>query len=203
MTGAQQALITLQDIDTGIDQLRHRRSHLPEQAELTAIDVETAALRQAASEAGVALDEIAGQQALVEADLSSTEARVDAVSRRLYGGTVSASRELQAMAADVESLKARASVLEDQVLELMERREPLDAALADLSGQIASLDARRQVTAAALRAEEAVVDADLARRLATPIRGGRVRPRRPAGQLRPAPGPVGRGGRGPSRREPL
>lgn len=166
MTGAQQALITLQDIDTGIDQLRHRRSHLPERAELTAIDVETAGLKQAASQAGAALDEIAGQQALVEAELSSTEARVEAVNKRLYGGTVSVSRELQAMAADVETLKARASVLEDQVLEFMEQREPLDAALADLSGQSGSLAARRQVTAAALRAEEAVVDAELARLVA-------------------------------------
>ena len=166
MTGAQQALITLQDVDTGIDQLRHRRSHLPARAELTGIDVKTAELKQAASQAAAALEEIAGQQALVEADLSSTEGRVEAVNKRLYSGTVSASRELQAMAADVESLKARASVLEDQVLELMERREPLDATLADLTGQMASLDARRQVTAAALLAEEAVVDAELTRLVA-------------------------------------
>jgi uncharacterized protein len=166
VTAAQQALITLQDVDTGIDQLRHRRSHLPERAELTAIDLEVAGCHQAASQTAAARDEIAGQQSVVEAELSSTEARAEAVSKRLYGGTVSASRELQAMAADVESLKARASLLEDQVLELMEQREPLDAALADLSARIGSLDARRQVTAAALRSEEAVVDAELARLVA-------------------------------------
>ena len=72
----------------------------------------------------------------MEAELAATEERAAAVNRRLYGGEVSASRELQAMAADVEALKARASVLEDQVLELMEEREPLDAQLALLTGQL-------------------------------------------------------------------
>ncbi len=86
----------------------------------------------------------------MEADLTATEGRAEAVNRRLYGGTVTAARELQALAADVESLKARASVLEDQVLELMESREPLEAELAGLSARLEALDARRQTAAAAL-----------------------------------------------------
>ena len=43
------------------------------------------------------------------------------------------------MAADVDSLKARASLLEDQVLELMELREPHDTRLAGLSAQLDAL----------------------------------------------------------------
>jgi uncharacterized protein len=157
------ALLSLQDIDIALQQHRHRRAHLPERAELTAIDQETAQLGRDVREIGAARDEIAGRQAAVEADLASAEARAAAVNARLYGGEVRASRELQAMVADVESLKARASALEDQVLELMELREPHDTRLASLSAQLDSLAARRTAVAAALVVSEAAADEELAR----------------------------------------
>jgi predicted nucleic acid-binding Zn-ribbon protein len=122
-----------------------------------------AGLDQAAVEAGHARDQIAEQQVGAEAELATIEGRAEAVSRRLYGGAVTASRELQALAADVESLKARASVVEDQVLELMEAREPLEAELTALSAEREVLDARRQAAAAALAVAEAGVDEELAR----------------------------------------
>jgi predicted nucleic acid-binding Zn-ribbon protein len=161
--GPLQALLGLQDADTALDQLRHRRSHLPPRAELSAIEQEMAGLDQAAGEAGTARDQVAEQQARAEAELAAIEERAEAVNRRLYGGTVTASRELQAMAADVESLKARASVIEDQVLELMEVREPLEADLAALASKREALDARRQEAAAALAVAEADVDQEMTR----------------------------------------
>jgi predicted nucleic acid-binding Zn-ribbon protein len=157
------ALLALQDIDTALQQHRHRRAHLPERAELTAIDQETAQLGRDVREIGAARDEIGGRQAAVEADLATAEARAAAVNARLYGGEVRASRELQAMVADVESLKARASALEDQVLELMELREPHDVRLASLSAQLDALTARRTAVAAALVVSEAAADEELAR----------------------------------------
>jgi predicted nucleic acid-binding Zn-ribbon protein len=67
------------------------------------------------------------------------------------------------MVADVDSLRARASQLEDQVLELMELREPYDARLADVSAQLAELTARRQSVRSALTRAEAEVDEELGR----------------------------------------
>jgi uncharacterized protein len=174
--GPLQALIALQDVDTSLDQLRYRRAHLPEEAELAAIDQELTGVRLAAGQAGAARDEIAEQQARVEADLTATEGRAEAVNRRLYGGTVTAARELQALAADVESLTARASVLEDQVLELMESRQPLEAELARLSGQLETLDARRQTVAAAFATAAAVVDEELTRLAAARAQAARSVP---------------------------
>jgi uncharacterized protein len=157
------ALLALQDVDTARQQHRHRRAHLPERAELAAIDQQTTQLDREVRDLSAVRDEIAGRQAVVEADLASTEARAAAVNARLYGGEVRASRELQAMAADVETLKARASVLEDQVLELMELREPPEARLASLSAQIEGLAERRTAVAAALVVSEAAADTELAR----------------------------------------
>lgn len=154
-------LLAVQDLDTSIDQHRHRRANLPERAGLIAIDAEAAALRPRVSQTTAARDDVAGRQAALESELAATEERAAAVNKRLYGGEVSASRELSAMAADVESLKARASALEDQVLELLEERDPLDRRLADLHAQAASLAGRRQQAADALAAAEAVVDGEL------------------------------------------
>jgi predicted nucleic acid-binding Zn-ribbon protein len=164
MTAAElDALLALQDVDTARQQHRHRRAHLPERTELASIDQQTTQLEREVRDVSAVRDEIAGRQALVEADLASTEARAAAVNARLYGGEVRASRELQAMAADVETLKARASVLEDQVLELMELREPHDARLASLSAQIEGLAERRTAVTAALVVSEAAADTELAR----------------------------------------
>jgi predicted nucleic acid-binding Zn-ribbon protein len=160
-TSPLDALVVLQDLDTAIDQHRHQRAHLGERAELAAIDQQAAGLRSAAAEVTQVRDRIAERQAVLEGDLSATEERAAAVSRRLYGGEVSASRELQALAADIDGLKARASVLEDQVLELMEEREPLDARVSDLSGELSALEQRRQGLAAALATSEAAIDEQL------------------------------------------
>ena len=55
--------------------------------------------------------------------------------KKLYSGTCTSPRELQAMQADVEMLKRQRSELEDQELEVMEQRETLDS-------ELAALDAR-------------------------------------------------------------
>jgi predicted nucleic acid-binding Zn-ribbon protein len=155
------ALLALQDVDTAVDQRRHRRANLPERTELAAIDREVAQIDVAHAEVSATRDEVAGRQAALEAELAATEQRAASVNRRLYGGEVSASRELQALSADVDALKARASALEDQVLETMEEREPSEARLAEFSGQLAGLAARRQEAAAGLAQAQAAIDAEL------------------------------------------
>lgn len=171
-------LLALQDIDTAVDRDRHRRAVLPERAEIAAVEQKVAELRRDADSVVAARDEVARRQAAVEEELASTEERAAAVNRRLYSGEVSASRELQAMAADADSLTARASHLEDEVLEILDEREPLDRRVLDLVAEISALAQRREEAAASLAAAEAEVDrdlADLARRrqdAAAPIPSG-------------------------------
>jgi uncharacterized protein len=157
------ALVALQTLDTNIDQQRHRRLHLPERDELGALHREAAGLAARAAPLRSQCDDVARRQAEVEAELAATETRATAENRRLYSGEVRASRELQALAADVETLKARASDLEDQVIELLELREPLDAQIADLAAQIAAIEARARSAATGLASSEAVIDKELER----------------------------------------
>jgi predicted nucleic acid-binding Zn-ribbon protein len=156
------ALLAVQDLDTARDRVRHRRSHHPARTELAACDAADAAAAPRRVAAEARRDEAAGRQAQLEADLAATENRSTEVSKRLYGGEVSASRELQAMAADIEALKRRASDLEDAVLAVLEEREPLDAAVAELDAASAEVASRRAAAQQVLAVAEQELDAELA-----------------------------------------
>ncbi len=115
-----------------------------------------------AARVGEQRDVLAKRESEVEAELAATEQRAATVSRRLYGGEVSASRELQAMAADVENLKVRASELEDQGLALLEEREPLDARVGELEAQMSEVDSNRRSVADTVAQSEAAEDGEIA-----------------------------------------
>lgn len=161
-TPALEALLELQALDTAADQARHRLANLPEQAEADAIAAERRALGERRAAVLAERDALAERQSALESDLAGTEARARTVSARLYGGEVSASRDLQAMQADLEGLHKRASDLEDQVLAILDEREPFDAAVdaadeedAALAGREADAAARRDAAAGRLGEEVA------------------------------------------------
>jgi len=157
------ALLALQDLDTHIDQEVHRKAALPERAELAQLERSLTQLRNARAGVAVAQGEVASRQELAEKELKATEERVALVNTRLYGGTVTASRELQALAADVDGLRKRVSDLEDRALALMDEREPFDEQVSQLDAQIALLEDRQGALAHSLSESEADVDAALAR----------------------------------------
>lgn len=157
-----EALLAVQDLDTHLDQLRHRRATLPERAELAAAESEADRIDRQLVDARAARDEVAGRQGVLEADLAQSEQRAETVSRRMYSGEVAASRDLSAMAADVEHQRARASDLEDQILALLEEREPLDGAVDALETERSAVAARIAAAEEALAGAEAVVDAEIA-----------------------------------------
>jgi uncharacterized protein len=156
------ALLALQDLDTHIDQEVHRKAHLPERQQLAQLELVTAQTQVIRSEVASQLADVASRQEAAERELKATEDRMAQVNTRLYGGTVTASRELQAMASDVEGLRKRASELEDRALAMMEEREPFDAELAKLDSQLGDLGRRQGDLQASLAATEAEVDADIA-----------------------------------------
>jgi hypothetical protein len=157
-----QALLALSELDTSISQVVHRLGHLPEAAALDAIDSEIAAVQARRDHVAAALSEVAARQRALEDELAATEARIGTVSARLYSGSVNAARDLQAMTADVEGLRSRASDLEDRVLAVLDERDPLDAAIAAADEELAALAGRRDEAAAARADAAAGADDELA-----------------------------------------
>lgn len=156
------AVLLVQHHDTTSDQLGHRRRSLPERAQLAAVEDRRAALDARLSEARARREEVAQRQSRLEEEVRFLDGRVTEIDKRLYSGTVTASRELQAMAAEVEALKARRSSVEDDVLGAMEEQEPLTADVADLEHQREELLAEADRLRVALAEAEAAIDAELA-----------------------------------------
>jgi predicted nucleic acid-binding Zn-ribbon protein len=155
-------VLELQTNDTTTDQLKHRRQTLAEHAELKAIDVREAEIVASVAEPRAERDTLGREQKRLEDEIAGIEQKVAVVLHQLYEEGLTSPKEAQALQADLESLKRRQAALEDEVLELMEKIEPLDAALAISIVDLESVREERERTKAALAAAQAAIDAELA-----------------------------------------
>lgn len=158
-------LLEVQERDSALDQLAYERETLPERAVVASAEARLADLRARAAVLDNRRQELATNEQRLEEEIASVVARIQQLERRMYGGEVSASRELSAMDEEVRSLGRRRSSLEDREIELMEEREPVDRELGALATEQSKVDQERERANAALAAAEAVIDEKAAREL--------------------------------------
>ena len=156
-------LLEVQAHDTTIDQLRHRRSHLPQRAELERLGTAIAAVEGQLVPVHQRLDGLGRSQRRLEDEVAGLEAKASEAERKLGSGAVTAPRELQAMQESVESLRRRARSLEDELLEIMEESETVTARSDELTAERDRLDAEAGGLRAALAEAEVAIDGDLER----------------------------------------
>ena len=161
------ALLAVQELDTQADQLRHRRAHLAERLRLDEVAADLAAVEVGGAAATAERDELQRRQAEFEGELAELERRLTELDRRMRSGTVSNPRDLQAMAAQIESMKRRRSDLEDAELEVLEALDPVESRVAELQDQWAALDREGDELRAAVSAADAAIDAELGSVVAT------------------------------------
>ncbi len=155
-------LLTLQTHDSAADRLRHRRATLPERAELESRKAAYDDLERRRAEMAERRDAELREERRLDDEVRSLEARAKAEDTRMYSGTVSSPRELQAMQADIDQLRRQAREREDEELEVLLRREALDAEVAELEAAQAALVAEMQTLQAAIEKQEQQIDAELA-----------------------------------------
>ncbi|QSB13285.1 hypothetical protein JQS43_16830 [Natronosporangium hydrolyticum] len=139
---AQKLLLDLQGIDTTRQQLAHRRTHLPELAQLTELTRELSTLDGDRVRAQVEVDDLDRDITRLERDTEQVRARKDRDAARLAAG-VGPARELEALQHEIESLDRRQRELEDAELELMERRETAQSTLTEAQRRLADCERRR------------------------------------------------------------
>ncbi len=166
--GGLGALIGLQEIDTKIVQALYRIEKAPEKEAISLLQTRLVVLDGD-------LSDLAGRRAPVETKMKELEERIASTSKRiseidkaLYSGTVSASKDLQAMSHEIDQLKSQKSELEDSELELMEAAEvfdqeasAIDEKQSELTQELASLKTALAVTEAEVAAQ--VAELQLAR----------------------------------------
>lgn len=136
----QVRLLGLQELDARIAQLEHRRRTLPEAAEVAELTARLTEARRAEGELAEAVAALDREVSRAERDVDQVRTRVDRDRQRLDAGTGSA-KDLLGLQHELESLAARQSQLEDQELEIMERREAEAARLASVRDDAAATEA--------------------------------------------------------------
>jgi len=155
-------LLALQDRDLHADQLRHRRATLPERAALG--DQERALHELDAARPTVAerLGALERSQKRLEDEVASLTEKQAHEGTKLYSGTVTSPRELQAIQDEIELLARRQGALEDELLEIMEQAEPVQAELEGLDRRHTELLVEVDRLRTTLGDAERVVDDELA-----------------------------------------
>ncbi|MET8877315.1 C4-type zinc ribbon domain-containing protein [Nocardia sp. NPDC004604] len=155
----QAKLLQLAAVDAELTRIAHRRTVLPEQQEVARLETERNAHKDAAVAVEILLDDL-------DRDIRKLEGEVEAVRKReerdrgmLTAGSVGA-KQLSEIQHELGSLERRRSVLEDELLEVMERRE---ASASDHDHAGARLTKTEQDLADAQRLrDEALADLDVA-----------------------------------------
>lgn len=155
-------LLSIQEHDTALEQLRHRLDHLPERAALVALDERAADAASRRARASDARDELVRQQRRFEDEIAAVEAKILEVDGQLYGGSVSSPRELQALQDEVGALRRRTDDLETQLLEILTSLEPIEGSLEALDADDGAIADERESVAASLKGSEAEVDEAIA-----------------------------------------
>jgi predicted nucleic acid-binding Zn-ribbon protein len=134
---------------------------LPERSDLAGVEQRVGAIASELSIQSEARDEAARQLKRLEDETSGLGAKIAELERKLYSGSISAPRELQALQADIESLKRHRSSLEDQTIEAMEVLEPLDREVDRLESDQTRLEEEADALRARLHDAEATIDTEL------------------------------------------
>ncbi|MFD0688985.1 zinc ribbon domain-containing protein [Actinomadura fibrosa] len=138
---AQLRLIDLQDLDSSLDRLAHRRRTLPELAAIERLEARLTELRDAIVAAETEVGDLEREQRKAEQDVDQVRARADRDQKRLDSGQVTSAKDLSGLQAEIESLNRRQADLEEVVLEIMERTEEAERTVAALRGDRESVQA--------------------------------------------------------------
>ncbi|MDQ3406211.1 MAG: C4-type zinc ribbon domain-containing protein [Actinomycetota bacterium] len=154
----QRRLLDLAEIDAELARVQHRRRTMPELEEITEAEKATQAKRDAKVAVQTRLDDLDREVARQEKEIDAVRAREDRDRGLLAGGKVGA-KQLTELEHELATLERRQGVLEDDLLELMERREAVE-----LDGKHAEVElaTREDALATALaRRDENLADLDV------------------------------------------
>lgn len=153
-------LLDVQEHDTKLDQLHHRRETLPAREELTGAARRLEELDRRKTVRQGERDELDRQQRRLEDEVEAIGAKASQEEGTLYGGTITSPRELQALQEEIDALRRRQRSLEDQVLDLMTRTEPVDEELAEIDHDREALEREAEGIRALIGSQEVEIDAE-------------------------------------------
>ncbi|ONH37393.1 zinc ribbon domain-containing protein [Protofrankia sp. BMG5.30] len=162
----QLRLLDVQAIDSSLDRLAARRRNLPEHAEIDKLDAQLAALNDDLVRVSTQVRDLGRSQQKLETEVDLVRSRAARDRRRLDSGQITNARELENLQAEIASLARRQGVLEDELLELMETAEGLEARAGVIRADQERVNAERATSVASRDAALAEIDNEVAARRA-------------------------------------
>ncbi|MBC2935062.1 zinc ribbon domain-containing protein [Nocardioides sp. zg-1228] len=138
----QVALLGVAELDSRAAQLRHQRAHLPELAEISALEAERTELTDRVRDARIVVDDLTVEQAKADREVEQVKARRERDRTRMDTGQVTNPKDLERMQHELVSLERRITTLEDAELEVMENLEEAQQVLDGLGIRADDIDAR-------------------------------------------------------------
>jgi predicted nucleic acid-binding Zn-ribbon protein len=153
---AQRRLLDLAAVDAELTRAARRRRSLPELAEVEQAETDLLSGRDSLVAAETAVSDLDRDIRKLEAEIDQVRAREDRDRGLLDSGSISSGKQLEDLQHELATLRRRQTVLEDDLLEVMERREATVADLDRRRAALAGIEQRR--LDAARRRDEALAE---------------------------------------------
>lgn len=165
---AYEQILAIQSLDLTLRQLEHRHRSHPIREKVDAIEADIAEVDEQLAEIAERHHDLERQRKRLEDEAAIMADKRTAIDGKLYGGEVTASKELLALQDEAAMLLGKQTEIEDRELEVMEALEDVDSERAEATGRRRELDERRAATQAELDSALAEIDAE-----AETVRSGR------------------------------
>jgi predicted nucleic acid-binding Zn-ribbon protein len=159
---AQLKLLDVQQLDSRLDQLRHRLRTLPQLAELEELGRTRADLEHRSGAARTAVEDLTRDQKRADVEVEQVKARRKRDHDRIDQGLVNNPKDLERMQHELVSLERRISDLEDAELEVMEQLETAQSEYDALVAQLAKVEEEVSATTSSRDHEARTVEEELA-----------------------------------------
>ncbi len=155
-------ILELQELDTSIGRLTHRRELLEAGEELSAVRTEAEEAESRLGEIRLALDAVARESTRLEHEIETVGAKAAAEEKRMYDGSIANAKELEALQHEIQSLKERRGRAEDELLDRMVTREDLEARAVTADAELTAIRERMQAVGGDAVRELEEIEAGLA-----------------------------------------
>ena len=146
----QRSLLQLAEVDAELSRIEHRSGHLAEQQRFEQTQAQHRDANDRLAALRLALDDVDAEITKFESEIDAVRSREDRDRSMLEAGATSA-KQLADLQHELETLQRRQASLEDSLLEVMERREELQAQQA---GELAVIDTLESELAETQRARD-------------------------------------------------
>ncbi|MCE4263153.1 hypothetical protein CJ178_01240 [Rhodococcus sp. ACPA4] len=151
----QAKLLDLAGVDAELTRIAHRRGALPEQQEVDRLEAERISRKDASVGVEIQIDDIDRDIRKLEGEIDAVRQREDKDRTLLQSGNVAA-KQLTELEHELGSLVRRQGLLEDELLEVMEQREALQADYDHAGAQLSQ--AEEELIDAKRRRDDAMAD---------------------------------------------